>query len=383
LPIAKPRGTKLTLGAVSTKSFLCWALWSVASLACLQANAQAGSEQRSAPQSSSLPASAPPSSPGVRQALLRKLEADPHLIAAGIEVSVNDGLVELSGTVAAANWRDRAATIAGAVAGVRAVINRIRFVPVHRPNQAIAADVRSALRNTAALSKMPIRVRVTDGVVELVGSITSWDEQLLAERVTRSVPGVRFCQNQLVWSRAIRRSSAVIAADIRSRLAWDPLVEHDPIRVTVRDGRVTLTGTTGGNAERSRAIALGWVKGVKMVDARALAVDTTNRPDPNVRLSFPSDQEISETIKDLAQGLGSSPVPSWNVSVAGGVVTITGTTATLSEARAIEALVRGVVYVRDVTSVLRGPWWTPPPPPLPPPPPAPSPRRRGPRNRLH
>jgi osmotically-inducible protein OsmY len=264
------------------------------------------------------------------------------------------------------------------VAGVRAVVNRIRFVPEHRPDQGVAAEVRGALRNTAALSKMPIRVRVTDGVVELLGSISSWDEQLLAERVARSVPGVRFCQNQLTWSRSIRRSSAVIAADIRSRLAWDPLLEHDPIRVTVRDGRVTLTGTTGGNAERSRAIALAWVKGVKGVDARTLAIDTANRPDPNVRRSFPSDQELSATIKDLAQRLGSGPSTSWNASVTGGVVTITGTTPTLSEARSIEALVRSVVYVRDVKSVLRGPWWAPPPPPLPPPP---SPRRRGPRNR--
>jgi osmotically-inducible protein OsmY len=322
-----------------------------------------------------------PSSPDVRQALLRELEADPHLIAAGIEVTVNNGLVDLSGTVAASYWRDRAATIAGAVAGVRAVVNRIRFVPVHRPDQAVAAEVRGALRNTAALSRMLIRVRVTDGVVELAGSISSWDEQLLAERVARSVPGVRFCQNQLTWSRSIRRSSTVIASDIQSRLAWDPLVEHDPIRVMVRDARVTLTGTTGGNAQRSRAVALAWVKGVKGVDARALTVDTANRPDPNLRLSFPSDQEISATIKDLAQVSGSGPSATWSVSVTGGVVTITGTAPTLSEARATEALVRSVAYVRDVKSLLRGPWWTPPPPPLPPPPsPRPAPRGRA-RNR--
>lgn len=369
---------------MSTKSVLCWALWSLASLACPQANAQAASEQRSAPQSSSVPAPTTRSSPDVRQALLRELEADPHLSTAGVEVTVNNGLVELSGTVATSSGRDRAATIAAAVAGVRAVVNRIRFVPVHRPDQAIAAEVRGALRSTAALSKMPIHVRVSDGVVELAGSISSWDEQLLAERVARSVPGVRFCQNQLTWSRAIRRSSAVIAADIRSRLAWDPLIEHDPIRVTVRDARVTLTGTTGGNAERSRAVALAWVKGVKSVDARALAVDTANRPDPNVRLSFPSDPEISATIKDLAQASGSSPSTTWSVAVAGGVVTITGTTPTLSEARATEALVRSVAYVRDVKSQLRGPWWTPPPPPLPPapapPPPRPAPRGRA-RNR--
>jgi osmotically-inducible protein OsmY len=306
----------------------------------------------------------------MRRAVLLELSADQHFRASAIDATAESGIIVLTGNVPLSAWKERAARVAAVVHGVRAVVNRVQVAPVSRPDRRVADDVRKALRDTKALAKMPITVRVQNGVVELTGAISSWEQQQLAERVARHVPGVRFCLNQLTSRRSIRRTSAVVAGEVQSRLDWDPLVQHDPIRVSVQSGRVLLAGPTGSWAERRRAIALAWVKGVTAVDAEALMVDATKRPSPNVRLRFPTDSEILATIHELGRHWPSVPISALSFAVAGGVVTVRGNVATLAEKRATETMVRSAVGVVEVRSELRGPWWRP--PPSPPPPPKPS-----------
>jgi osmotically-inducible protein OsmY len=315
----------------------------------------------------------------LRRIVLIELRADAHFSASGVDASAETGIVVLTGSVPLRSWKERAARVAGVVHGVRGVVNHIHVVPASRPDRVVADEVRKALRGTAALAKMPITVRVQDGVVELTGGISSWEQQQLAERVARHVPGVRFCLNQLTSRRSIKRTPAIVAGDIRSRLDWDPLVQRDPIRVSVRRGRVFLAGTTSSAAGRQRAIALSWVKGVTAVDADALAVDTIERPAPNVRLGFPTDPEISATIQDLARYWPSVPISSLHISVVDGVATVRGNVASFAEKRAVETMLRSAVGVTEIRSELRGPWWRP--PPSPPPPPTPARPKRKPRGR--
>lgn len=300
-----------------------------------------------------------------RQAVLRRLRADRHLASDSIAVTVKAGIVELAGTVNTLFGRLRAAQVASVTSGVRGVVNRVRFAPVHRPDDLVVKEVREALRGTTGLAQMPIRVQVADGVVALLGSISTWQEQQLAERVVTSVVGVRFCQNQLRWSKLLVRSANVLVADVRSRLDWDPLVQHAPIHVAAHGRQVTLQGTIGSAVERSRAVELAWVKGVRGVDASQLSVSSTNRPDADARSTFPSDAEISVAIQDLAAYWSVPSTSSWSLSVSNGVVTLRGTVATLGEERTLIAVARSAVGVADVRSELGGPWRrsTPPAPP--------------------
>jgi len=311
-----------------------------------------------------------------RQAVLRKLRADRHLASDSIEVAVKAGIVELAGTVDTLFGRVRAVQVASATSGVRGVINRVRFAPIRRADNLIIKDVREALRSTVALAQMPIRVQVADGVVALVGSISTWQEQQLAERVVTSVAGVRFCQNQLRWSKLLARNADVIVADVRSRLDWDPLVQHAPIHVAGQGRQVILQGTTGSAVERRRAVELAWVKGVRGVDASRLFISSTGRPDPDARSTFPSDREISAAIQDLATYWTVPPATSWSIAVSAGVVTLRGTVPTLGDEQTLIAVARSAVGVADVKSELGGPWRR----PAPPPPPAIR-RRRVPRPR--
>jgi osmotically-inducible protein OsmY len=313
----------------------------------------------------------------VRRAVLDELSRDEHMKASTIDVTVTAGIAELSGAVPVAPWRQRASRVAGAVRGVRAVVNRIRVVAERRQDQVVLQDVRRALRDTAALRSMPIHVAVHDGVVLLTGSITSWEEQQLAERVASGVPGARFCQNQLALNRAIGRTPAIIAADIETRLDWDPLLAHQPIRVSVRARRVYLIGVIGSRAQRKRAVALAWVKGVSAVDASALRIDAALRANPNLRDAAPTDQEISTALQDLTPYWPSIVASTLRTSVVGGVVSIRGTVQTLAERDAAEAMARSAVGVVEVRNELRGPWWTSPAQSLPAPaPPRPKRKRR-------
>jgi osmotically-inducible protein OsmY len=288
------------------------------------------------------------------------LHRDPHLEASGLTVAERKGIVELGGTVPVWSWRARAARIASVVRDVRGVVNRISVVAIRRADGIVAADVRRSLRATAALAKMPITVRVTEGVVELSGVISTWEQQQLAERVAVGVPGVRFCQNQLTSSRGMKRTAAMIAADIHSRLDWDPFVGHAPVEVTVSNGRVALQGRVGSAAERRRVIAHAWVKSVVAVDSEDVVVDIAKRPDNDVRLRFPTDAEISVALQDLRPFWPSIAAANLSMSVVAGVVTLRGTVQTLAEKRAAEDMVRSAAGVVDVNTELRGPWWRPP-----------------------
>lgn len=300
-----------------------------------------------------------------REAIEARLGSDRIVRTAGVAVTVAGGIAVLSGTVPVSPWSTRAARIARVVRGVRGVVNRIRVAPVRRSDTQIARDVRRGLRGTPALAKLPIAVAVRRGVVLLTGSITTWDEQELAERVAASVPGVRFCQNQLTW-RSSRRTAALMVADVQSRLNWDPYVERAPIRVAAQGSLVLLEGAVGSAAQRKRAIAHAWVPGVTAVDSDGLRV--VELPgEQTLRGSWPSDAEITAAIGDLLVYWPNLVISGARITVAGGIANVSGTVSTLADRDAVREMVRSAVGVIEVRDDLRGPWWRPPvqPPPAP------------------
>ena len=305
---------------------------------------EAAKQPNAAPQTSDL---------ALRQAVESELKKDKHLDHGNIHVSASDGIVELTGTVDNALSLQRATRVAEVVRGVRAVSNRIEVDTPKRPDADIEHDVQKSLRYVAATAKMPITVKAQNGVPQLTGTVRSWQEQQLAERVAAGVRGVRFVQNDLTVKRTPNRDAASIAADAKSRLAWDALVEHDPLEVSVKDQRVILSGRVGSLAEKRRAIADAWVDGVQGVDASEVTVKPSERPNPNIRTGEPkTDEQVAKAIKDAA--FYDPRVRSFNfgVMVADGVATLAGTVETLQAKQAAESLARNTVGVRDVQNHL-------------------------------
>jgi osmotically-inducible protein OsmY len=282
-----------------------------------------------------------------------ELHKDKKIDQAGINVTVTAGIVALTGKVDNLLSSDRSTRIAESVRGVRSVSNRLSITPAARPDQSIQGDVQKALLYNAATAKMPIYATAKGGIVTLTGSVQSRQEKQLAERIADGVRGVRLTQNELTQKSDAKREDGTIANDVKSRLAWDVLVEHDPITATAKDAQVTLAGTVGSAAEKSRAVNDAWVDGVAKVDATALEVKWWDQPDKNLRpFTVKSDQDIATAIKDAAYY--DPRVKSFNInpSVSHGVATLTGTVSTLKAKMAAEALARNTVGVTTVVNLL-------------------------------
>lgn len=337
-------------------------------LLTLDALAQSGSERGRASAIVAQADSSVDADADLQRAVRRRLAADRYLVAADVEVAVESGIVLLGGLVPTWPSKERSARVARLVRDVRAVVNRIRVLPPRRKDAALASDVREALRGTAALVSMRIDVQVEGGIVQLTGTITSWEEQQLAERIAMSVPGARFCQNLLTRG-SLARTGEVLVADVQTRLERDPLLQHAAIRVSVRGSRAFLTGTVGSAGARRRAMAHAWVQGISAVDAEGLRIDRS-RHDPDLRSSWPAEGQILATIADLTPYWPSIDASKLNISLLGGAVTLRGEVRTLDERRAVGEMVRSAVGVVAVSDELRGPWWKPPAPTAPAPPPA-------------
>jgi len=89
-----------------------------------------------------------------------------------------------------------------------------------------------------------IGVAADNGVVTLTGTVSSYPAKFAAERAARRVLGVRAVANDIEVKLPFERTrtDTDIATAAVNALEWDTVVPSDRIKVTVRDGFVTLEG---------------------------------------------------------------------------------------------------------------------------------------------
>jgi len=271
-----------------------------------------------------------------------------------IDVEVLSGVVTLTGTTRNILARKRAARIAGTMKGVRAVINHIEVKTVNRLDRHIHADVRLALFESLRTEGFEVDIDVTGGILTLAGTVDSFRERDLVERVASQVPGIVKVDNR-IGVRIGSRSDKEIAEDVRGALVWDRYINADPISVDVQDGRVTLSGEIGSVAEHGRAVTDASVIGVTDIDAAQLEVNPS-LDDAGQRApggSPPSDAEIASAVKDAL--LFDPHVFSEKilVEVEDGVVTLRGETHVLASKQAAARVARDTVGVERVRNRLR------------------------------
>ena len=169
-------------------------------------------------------------------------------------------------------------------------------------------EVLAALEWEPGVNAAQVGVTVRDGVVTLRGTIATLQEKRIAERAARHLVGVRAVANDLDVSptgNAIRSDSA-IAEVAANALEWDSAVPDGAVKVTVRNGWVTLTGTVAHQYEKSAAAfvvqRLYGVKGVAnsvVVTPRASAADVKVKIEEALKRSAVIDsQRISVDARD-------------------------------------------------------------------------------------
>lgn len=123
----------------------------------------------------------------------------PGLNAEELTVVVENGVVTLTGLVPTAHLKFDVEGIAKHVRGVRAVANDIEVGTraIHRSDVEIATDVVDALEGEGLRDNDQVLVTVRHGWVTLEGNVESDRARTTAERVTRTVVGVRGVANAI------------------------------------------------------------------------------------------------------------------------------------------------------------------------------------------
>ena len=273
-----------------------------------------------------------------------------------IDVTVTNGIAQLSGEVDSLAAKRRAGALAETVRGVRSVANRIEVEPlVDRSDAQVKDSVAQRLFINPATSSYQVKVEAKDGSVTLRGEVASWAERELSEQVASSVAGVTAIDNRIDVKFTQQPTDAEMMHLIEERLQWDTHVDGALIDVSTEDKRVTLSGTVGSAAEKSRARTLAWVDGVRSVDAEDLEVASWTRDDRFRAMKYQarSAAEIRDAIDDAL--LYDPRVLSTNVKalVAGSSVTLRGDVASLDAKRAAENIAQRTTGVSWVTNRLK------------------------------
>lgn len=131
-----------------------------------------------------------------------KLAADPEVNPFNIDVDTQDGIVTLRGQVEDAEAKTEAGKLARNTDGVRGVRNLIEVGESASAGErvddaALVTSVRAELATNTNVAASNIDVDAQNGVVTLSGTVKTQAARQEAERVARSVDGVRSVRNEL------------------------------------------------------------------------------------------------------------------------------------------------------------------------------------------
>ena len=123
-----------------------------------------------------------------------------------VGVSVEHGVVTLSGPVASEVERQRAVSAVFAIPGVQNVKNNLSIddqdshsVGEYIDDTLLTTAVKGKLLAEAGIKSFSISVETNQGVVTLTGNVDRAEHVSLAERVAKTVDGVKTVENLLIY----------------------------------------------------------------------------------------------------------------------------------------------------------------------------------------
>lgn len=149
-------------------------------------------------------------------------------------------------------------------------------------------DVEAELDWDTRIDDRLIGVGVKDGVVSLTGSVTSYFERQAAEEAAQSVDGVLAVANDIgvVLPSDLTRSDAQIAEDAAAALQVNDTIPPNAVRVTVRDGMVTLAGEVPSWHQKHTAeLALCGLRGLRGLNNRLVIRPAQGAADVQLRIT--------------------------------------------------------------------------------------------------
>ncbi len=297
-----------------------------------------------------------PTDTGISDRVEDELASDMMTDLNKIDVISSDGVVTLSGFADNLIEKERSEKIAETVKGVKAVVNKLKVKPsVRRSDAQIKNDINEALLSDAATESFEIGVNVNNGNVILNGKVDSYRERLIAEKKAKLVKGVKNLDNNIDVTYTKERPDPAIKADVKKSLKWDILVDHGLIDVTVKNGKVKLTGTVGSLAEKRKAKMDAWVAGAESIDVSDLKIKYWARNEDLKKGKYgkKSESEIKKAVQDALIYDPRVQISTVRILVDENAVTLRGTVDSLKAKRAAADDARNTVGVARVKNRLK------------------------------
>ncbi len=135
----------------------------------------------------------------------------------------------------------------------------------------ITSSAKSALLADADIKSFDFKLETRKGEVLLSGFVDNQSQVDRAIAVTRTVPGVKNVQNNVVLKGAPttvgkKVDAGIITSKVKAALLGDPSVKSVDIAVVTRDGEVLLTGFVDNQTQVDRAMEVArGIEGVRLV----------------------------------------------------------------------------------------------------------------------
>lgn len=199
-----------------------------------------------------------PSDHQVKVAVANELAWTSTVNADQVGVSVNDGVVTLSGEVD--SYLEKTAAVAAAlrVVGVISAVNEITVRSLTgRDDLGIAAHAKRALETSTSVPHT-VRATVQDHHVSLTGTVPWNYQRKAARRLMEEIPGVRSVHDAITIAPNLPFAAATAAKNIAAAFVRNARVDAERVHVTTTGTEIELTGTTRTWAERKEAADVAW-----------------------------------------------------------------------------------------------------------------------------
>ena len=197
----------------------------------------------------------------IQRDVLRELKWAAEVAPNEIGVAVRNGVATLTGWVDTFSKKYAAERAALRIRGVKAVVNNIevRLAPSHEQTDVdLAQSVARALEMDSLVPDDMVKVSVSGGWVTLRGEV-DWDFQRKeAQRVVRTLTGVKGVSNLITVRPRTGPSPDELKTRIEDALVRTAETDAERIHVTTQGSKVTLTGTVRSWAERRVAERVVW-----------------------------------------------------------------------------------------------------------------------------